>query len=207
MVGSTSKNLTVVQTWEGGEAVDIILLLTDPLGYITFETDVKIPKGMDNTVVTKVDLPKPMIPGQWKAKVVYANSLVAEASFLILPEIYTQRTFSKKILIDYRLGTYVASMEATERSVHYNLLTADDKFYKTVDELQTYISSTQSQLLDWLDSLVLNFWTPDAACSVDYKTDCDVITLCNSTSWSSFSPDPKSELKGIDPKTGKMRFL
>lgn len=210
MIGSQANNLTVVQVWEGGEKVEITLLVIDPLGYIPFDTDIIIPQGNDNTVVTKVDIPKPMMPGRWKVKVVYDNTVMAEAAFIIIPEVYHQRLYSGVQPIDFNVDRYIQIMEsrkASEDNEHYSLFTADDKFYKTSADLLTVLSKAQSHLLDWIDNLVLDSWTPIGACSVDYKTDCGAITLCSETSWSSFSPDPKSEIGAVDPRTGKIQRI
>lgn len=48
-------------------------------------------------------------------------------------------------------------------------------------------------LQDWVDNSVGMFWVTGNMCAAQTSA-CPVLGLCSQTSWSSLSPDPKSEL-------------
>lgn len=55
----------------------------------------------------------------------------------------------------------------------------------------------------WVDSLVGAFWVTGGICSTRTSL-CPTVALCTKTSWSSSSPDPKSEL-GRVKSNGRIR--
>lgn len=62
---------------------------------------------------------------------------------------------------------------------------------------------TDTKLENWVDSLVSSVWSAMDVCSVG-PTSCPVMQACGQTSWSSLSPDPKSELGPVKPD-GRLR--
>lgn len=58
-------------------------------------------------------------------------------------------------------------------------------------------------LENWTDSSISNFWAVAGLCAVS-PSSCSTLELCSKTSWSSLSPDPKSELGTIKPD-GRLR--
>lgn len=58
-------------------------------------------------------------------------------------------------------------------------------------------------LESWLDSLVERFWVTGDVCTTQTSS-CTALALCSKTSWSSLSPDPKSEL-GPVKSDGRIR--
>ncbi|KAL8163300.1 UNVERIFIED_CONTAM: Xylosyltransferase 2 [Gekko kuhli] len=58
-------------------------------------------------------------------------------------------------------------------------------------------------LENWTDSSVRSFWLVAGLC-VASPSSCSTLELCSKTSWSSLSPDPKSELGAIKPD-GRLR--
>lgn len=55
----------------------------------------------------------------------------------------------------------------------------------------------------WLDSLVAGVWTAMDVCATGPSA-CPLLQTCSQTAWSSFSPDPKSELGAVKPD-GRLR--
>lgn len=62
---------------------------------------------------------------------------------------------------------------------------------------------TGTKLENWVDSLVGSVWSAVDVCSMG-PTSCSVMQACSQTSWSSLSPDPKSELGPVKPD-GRLR--
>ena len=199
MLGSTTHNITVVQHWQRGLEVNITLILTDSLLNIAYAHNITVPQGMGNIVITKVDLPKPMLPGQWKAKLVYQNILVAETSFLILPEIYKNRNIADKLIPYTNDVNYGISAE--HLSLYNEIIKIDDEVPSISDDILT---KSPESLQAWADDLVNEYWKPHGGCVYGDHVNCDLLPQCNTTTWSSLSPDPKSEIGPIDPRTGKI---
>lgn len=200
MIGTTTQNLTVVQVWQGGLEVNVTLVLTDPLLRIAYVRNATIPQGMNNNIViTKISLPIPRLPGQWKAKLVYQNVLVAETTFPIVPEIYDNRQLANKLLpyttdTDYHIS-------AEHLHLYGDIIKTDEE---TPSLTEAILSQSPMSLMSWVDDLVGEYWKPHGGCVVGENADCDLLPQCNSTSWSSLSPDPKSEIGSINPLTGKI---
>lgn len=74
---------------------------------------------------------------------------------------------------------------------------------RAVEQAETNAGLTGAPLLRWIDSLLEGHWGAADVCSMGPST-CPVMQRCHRTSWSSASPDPKSEL--IPPtQSGRIR--
>lgn len=63
----------------------------------------------------------------------------------------------------------------------------------------------QRDLQDLVDSITRQAWTISDVCSeASLEADCSGVSRCSSTSWSSLSPDPKSEFPAIQ-EDGRIR--
>lgn len=62
---------------------------------------------------------------------------------------------------------------------------------------------TGRALDEWADSAISTFWSVADVC-VGSESSCSSLELCSKTSWSSLSPDPKSELGPVKPD-GRLR--
>ena len=72
-----------------------------------------------------------------------------------------------------------------------------------VEQARRNAASAGATLERWLDSLVGGMWTAMDICATGPSA-CPVMQTCNQTAWSSFSPDPKSELGAVKPD-GRLR--
>lgn len=200
---SKTVNLTVVQEWKGGLALNVTLVLVDPLGRLAYVHDVNIPQGNDNYVVTKIYLDKLLLPGEWAAKLVYREALVAKTSFLVLPDIYHKRVYDGSSLLAYDMSPYNVPYPTEKMVLLQKVVDELEVVHPTIEELKQTLHGSHSSILAWIDDLVIRFWKPNAVCSLVKQSTCDILPICNTTTWSSFSPDPKSEIGLVDPKTGK----
>lgn len=62
---------------------------------------------------------------------------------------------------------------------------------------------TGRALDEWADSAISSFWAVADVC-VGSSSSCSSLETCSKTSWSSLSPDPKSELGPVKPD-GRLR--
>lgn len=72
-----------------------------------------------------------------------------------------------------------------------------------VEQARRNAASAGAMLERWLDSLVGGMWTAMDICATGPSA-CPVMQTCSQTAWSSFSPDPKSELGAVKPD-GRLR--
>lgn len=201
LISSSMESITVTQHWQGGLSVNVTMVLIDPLGRIVDVHNITVPQGGDNIVVSKVHLTQAALPGRWEAMLIYQSVLVAKTSFLVLTDLYVGRTF--KLPKPYAYDAYNLSISDIEKALYQRIIAEDpDAKYMLTGELQSKLSGGPNVMIDWVDALVEDFWKPNAACSLG-EDDCDLVPACEETDWSTFSPDPKSELPTINPRTGK----
>lgn len=62
---------------------------------------------------------------------------------------------------------------------------------------------TGKELEDWVDNTIGTFWSVADVC-MGRPSACTSLQTCSKTSWSSLSPDPKSELGPVKPD-GRLR--
>ena len=63
---------------------------------------------------------------------------------------------------------------------------------------RSHVSKSGQHLEQWMDSLVSGHWTIEGYCRTSsMENGCSLARDCLATSWSSFSPDPKSEIGDI----------
>lgn len=72
-----------------------------------------------------------------------------------------------------------------------------------LEESRKKASLMGKALEGWVDSLVGAFWVTGDMCSTQTSL-CPSVQLCAKTSWSSLSPDPKSEL-GVVKSNARIR--
>ena len=69
------------------------------------------------------------------------------------------------------------------------------------------VSKSGEQLEEWMDGMVSSHWNIESYCRTSMEgalSECSWIPDCAATAWSSFSPDPKSEIGEIQPN-GRIR--
>ena len=63
-----------------------------------------------------------------------------------------------------------------------------------------------SALIDWITDLVKDFYKIKDECVVEPDSARALgLASCSEKDWSSRSPDPKSEITGVDESTGKLK--
>ena len=161
---------------------------------IVFDHDIKI--GV-NTV--KPDLKKPLRPGLWLVRLVYKNILFAETSFTIIPQTYIDGLPVKNM--------NVTSVHNGPKEAQYSERNFSDfspLLGITETERASHVSTAQfnarlsgDALLTWVDKQVIAWWVIKGSCLANNNVQlmqCSRLSFCRDTSWSSFSPDPKSQI-------------
>lgn len=142
----------------------------------------------------KPKVERPIRPGVWKVKLESkSGELLMETKFLVAPLTHEnmEPLSHPKALNARKANTAHPGIDSRE-------------FLRWNDN----VAKEGTALEEWLDELVGEFWTAGGYCrtgnAITAGSPCSWITDCNSTDWSTFSPDPKSEIGKIKPN-GRIR--
>lgn len=198
------SDVVLKHVWGEGEPYTLSVAWVDPAKTVAASYDVDLVAGA-NTASQKPDLQKPLRPGVWTVKVMYKWQVVAETCFLVVP-----LTFYK--------GRTISAVEAALTHSGPSGLYAGRDFsdFVTVLQLDDVDMAKQTaaenarkagkDLEVWVDSLVGELWRVEGSCSKGGILDtCPYLDQCEATSWSSLSPDPKSELTPVNKLLGRIR--
>ncbi|MEQ2197791.1 hypothetical protein XENOCAPTIV_003364, partial [Xenoophorus captivus] len=183
-----------VQKWAPGPNLTATIVWIDPAQVVAASYDIAVEMDAEYTQY-KPPLQHPLRPGTWTVRVLKQWKRVAEVRFLVMP-----LTFNNK--------------EPLRRGPPGNLY-LDQSFHQLSSVLKLppqepamQVAQRNAQLVGqhleaWVDSLVGTFWVIGDLCSTKTSS-CPVVGLCSKTTWSSLSPDPKSEL-GPVKSDGRIR--
>ena len=162
-----------------GKQGEVNIVWDDPTGERVATHTIKLEA---NWFVTyhKPKFDRPICPGVWNARIELADgSAIMETKFLVVPLTHE-------------------NMKVMDDPASVNAKRADDPHpmeARGLSEWKENVKKTGESLEQWLDKLVSDFWKIEGICRTDSTKDgCSYITDCASTDWSTFSPDPKSEL-------------
>ncbi|CAI5792164.1 xylosyltransferase 1 isoform X1 [Podarcis lilfordi] len=191
-----------MQKWGKGPNVTVTVIWVDPTNTIAATYDILIESSAEFTHY-KPPLNLPLRPGIWTVKILHHWVPVAETKFLVSP-----LTFSNRQSIRQEEATRLhggppknAYMEQSFQGLNPVLNIPIDA--AQVDQAKKNAALTGSKLENWVDKLVGGMWSAVDICSTG-PTSCPVMQACSQTSWSSLSPDPKSELGPVKPD-GRLR--
>ncbi|KAL7979173.1 hypothetical protein Chor_015197, partial [Crotalus horridus] len=191
-----------MQKWAKGPNVTVTVIWVDPINVIAATYDILIDSNAEFTHY-KPPLNLPLRPGVWTVKILHHWVPVAETKFLVSP-----LTFLNKQAIRQEEAAKLHSgppknsyMEQSFQGLNpvLNIPVSAGQ----VEQLKKNALLTGSKLESWVDSLVGSTWSAVDVCTTG-PTSCPVMQACSQTSWSSLSPDPKSELGPVRPD-GRLR--
>ena len=201
-IGPNSE-VALAHVWGYGTEGMVTFAWIDPAGDVASYQDVRI--GKESLVeVHKPRIKTPLRPGIWTIKVLHVLRIVVEVKFLVLPFATIDGVpITEEQVTKFHNGPSVPYTQADLNDFQEKLKVS------RLEELQSkaVINGKKfgKDLLTWIDELTMEFWTAHDTCSMeDLGSNCPELNLCSETSWSSFSPDPKSEIKGVD-KYGSIR--
>jgi len=153
----------------------------------------------------KPSFSKPLRPGTWTVKMSYDDDIIlGQVNFLVIPQ----------ALFDGKLATCDDVMSAnngppaglygSDFVIEFDKSANNTK--ESVADYNEKAKSTGSKLEEWIDELVSKHWTYGGVCANRIAHDNNEATtqcvskmpLCSATSWSSKSPDPKSEFGPVN---------
>lgn len=194
----------LLHKWGPGPALAATFIWIDPANSVAGSYEVKIETGPQLNVHKPV-FRQPLRPGIWTVKLMYMWTQVAETKFLVTP-----LSFMNGVEISADHVKFVHNGPGRPY-VEHNVSMVEKFLGLSIKEAAVRQAGANAlrfgkDLLDWIDSLSSQFYVIQDTCSVNKDTPCSVLELdeCSSVSWSPSSPDVKSEIRGIDEKTGRL---
>ncbi|XP_062295183.1 xylosyltransferase 2 isoform X2 [Scomber scombrus] len=200
VVGPLDEPLAV-QKWARGPNLTATIVWIDPALVVAASYDITVDLDAEYTQY-KPPLQRPLRPGSWTVRVLKQWERVAEVHFLVMPltfkdkeplriedswlhagppgNLYLEQSFQQMSTV-LKLPPQEPAMQAAQRN-----------------------AQLVGQALDeWVDSGVAAFWVIGNLCTTQTSS-CPALAACSKTSWSSLSPDPKSEM-GPVKSDGRIR--
>lgn len=190
LVFKLSKTKIVNQT-----NYNVTILWINPIGQLVDAAESNIDDSSTENVIhyAKLDYKHSMTPGEWTVKIIYKNNIIGEYKFLVTPlEFITKERITEEKSKEINLGTI-------NQAIHDSPW---QKYLLTQSETNNLLKSSilNSQLMDedlqnWIDNLVRKYYKVKDTCYVQSeKVSTNLYKNCRHTNWSSFSPDPKSDI-------------
>ncbi|XP_066498061.1 xylosyltransferase 1 [Hoplias malabaricus] len=191
-----------MQKWGKGPNVTVTVVWIDPTNVIAATYDILIESSAEFTHY-RPPLATPLRPGIWTLRVLHHWSPVSETRFLITP-----LTHHKHLPIRQedalKLHGGPAGNSYMEQSFHgLNPILKIPVVLGEVEEAEQNAALTGTGLERWVDRLVAEVWTATDVCSTTSSSGCELLQSCRDTTWSSLSPDPKSQLPPPPARSGR----
>ncbi|KAH9489879.1 hypothetical protein Btru_044479 [Bulinus truncatus] len=190
--------ITLRHAWLPGNEFSVSIAWVDPTNEIAASYDVHLPSAY-HVGNQKPFLNKPLRPGIWKACIMIDLKLVAYTQFLVTPLTFLN---NEPISVSDTLrshqgpnGLYTSSDFSEFKP---NLHLSDDP--KLLEEARLNSKKTGAELEQLVDTLTRFFWVVQNTCVTEAVSACPLLSPCKNTSWSTQSPDPKSDSRYIGTK-------
>uniref|UniRef100_A0A8C5H5X0 Xylosyltransferase 1 n=1 Tax=Gouania willdenowi TaxID=441366 RepID=A0A8C5H5X0_GOUWI len=191
-----------MQKWNKGANVTVTVVWIDPTNVIAATYDILIDASAEFTHY-RPPLNQPLRPGLWSVRILHHWSPVAEMHFLIAPLAYNKhQPIQQEEALKLHNGPVKNSY--MEQSFHgLNPVLNIPVSLGYVEQAKRNAALTGPELEHWIDGVVGEMWEAADVCAVT-PTACPVMQACPKNSWSSTSPDPKSQL-GAPRANGRIR--
>ncbi|XP_007577862.1 xylosyltransferase 1-like [Poecilia formosa] len=182
-----------VQRWSRSQSnLTATVVWIDPTNVIAATYDILVDASAEVTHY-RPPLTAPLRPGVWTLRVLHHWNLLGQTSFVVAPlEFHRQQPIQKEDTLRLHAGPPRNSY--MEQSFHgLNPVLRLPVSLRAVEEAEANSGLTGAPLRRWLDGLLEGHWAAADVCSLGPSA-CPVMQRCFRTTWSSASPDPKSEL-------------
>ncbi|XP_076074233.1 xylosyltransferase 1-like [Mytilus galloprovincialis] len=198
------SDLTLEHSWSSGSDFTVSVAWIDPTDVVAASYDIEIP-GTNHIGSLKPDLKVPLRPGVWKVKLMHKWEVVAETSFLVVPlTTFQHRPVKFQQVLSFHNGP--GSLYIDKDFKDFDTVLQVNRTVQLQKDADSNGRKTGGQLDQWVDNLTKAFWEYQNICiSGESSIGCLELDICEKTLWSSRSEDPKSELHGIDSKSGRLR--
>uniref|UniRef100_A0A3Q2Y4M4 Xylosyltransferase 2 n=1 Tax=Hippocampus comes TaxID=109280 RepID=A0A3Q2Y4M4_HIPCM len=199
IIGPLDEPLAV-QKWARGPNLTATIVWIDPAQVVAASYDITVDADAEYTQY-KPPLQRPLRPGVWMVRVLKQWEHVAQVHFLVMPLSFKDKEPLHK---DSWLHAGPPGNLYLEQS--FQQLSSILKLppqEPAMLEAQRNAKLVGPPLEAWVDRSVANFWVIGDMCATQTSS-CTALVPCSKTTWSSLSPDPKSEL-GPVKSDGRIR--
>lgn len=148
---------------------------------------------------------KPLRPGTWIVKIIYNDDvLLGQVKFLVIPQgFFDGKPASLEKAVPANNGP-PAGLYSSDFVIEFDR--DSNNTQELISEFSEKSSSIGNDLEMWIDKHVLNHWELKATCAIVQSSfmKCGGLEACHKTTWSSKSPDPKSQIGNVN-KEGRLR--
>ncbi|XP_046968584.1 xylosyltransferase oxt [Vanessa cardui] len=189
---------------------NLTVLWLDPAGMVA---DVNIIQKDENNLTNfiKPTIKQPFLPGIWKVGLFDQKKLIARTKFLITPLEY----FSGKEISHQEANLVHSGSQNSYKNVTFTkpikFLPEQEEKSLLVEISNSNIKRIKGDLIEWIDSLNLEFYNVLGSCISNTNNDnvsCGNYKFqqCSLSEWSSSSPDPKGTIGKVD-KSGRLKRI
>ncbi|XP_015266263.1 PREDICTED: xylosyltransferase 2 isoform X1 [Gekko japonicus] len=191
-----------MQKWSRGPNLTATVVWIDPTYIIATSYDITVDAEAEFTQY-KPPLNRPLRPGVWTIRLLQFWEPLGESQFLVVPQ-----TFNRKQPLRKDDSKWLHSGPPRNEYMEQNFqglagILSLPRLDETERANHQHTQLVGKALENWTDSSIGGFWLVAGLC-VASPSSCSTLELCSKTSWSSLSPDPKSELGAIKPD-GRLR--
>lgn len=208
ILGPFSKPIALHKWHSRTETMSTTFVWVDPSDKIAATYDVKVESNgsSDQPFNVSLQTPKlntPLKPGVWKLFVLHESVVIAETKFLVSPLLFYNKTILNKEFAQ------LLHNGPKQGYSPYNSTLVETALKKQKHFLNSKTSSEKSEkssnhLYNWINKLLPQFWFSSQMCYISESTtfglnfSCDLeLSPCHLTDWSSYSPDPKSDISQL----------
>ncbi|XP_060945302.1 xylosyltransferase 2 isoform X2 [Limanda limanda] len=200
VIGPLDEPLAV-QNWARGPNLTATIVWLDPALVVAASYDITVDVDAEYTQY-KPPLQRPLRPGTWTVRVLKQWERVAEVRFLVMPLTFKDKEPIRKEDSWLHAGP-PGNMYMEQSFQQLSSMLKLPPQEPAMREAQRKAQLVGLPLEEWLDSGVRTFWVMGHLCTTQTSS-CPALGPCSKTSWSSLSPDPKSEL-GPVKSDGRIR--
>ncbi|XP_029945376.1 xylosyltransferase 2 [Salarias fasciatus] len=201
VVGPLDEPLAV-QKWARGPNLTATIVWIDPALVVAASYDITVDVDAEYTQY-KPPLQRPLRPGTWTVRVLKQWEHMAEVRFLVIP-----LTFNNKAPLRKEEDSWFHLGPPGNLYLEQSFQQLSSVLKLPPQEPAMQAAQRNAQLVGrpleaWVDSSVGQFWVSGGLCATQTSS-CPALGPCSKTTWSSLSPDPKSEL-GPVKSNGRIR--
>lgn len=168
---------------------NLTVLWLNPAGHLNDISDLYVDASTQSAAISfaKSTMKMPLLPGIWTAKLVTKQTLIAQCNFVIFPKLSSN---------NYTADSWTDLARAKKIDSQWEQYLPDETNQQLMEE-QTIENAKliDDEQIAWINKLTNQFFAIKDVCVVgDATRQLEQMARCRDTSWSSFAPDPKSEM-------------
>lgn len=135
---------------------------------------------------SKTNLKSTLLPGIWTAKVIHKKAVIGKCEFMVCPS------------VDTAGQNAIEEPDAYEGNAWNSFVPNKQEVQRLAQQVTENANLVGADLLQWIDDMVKHFFVIKDICTIAMVDSNLTIEsfhqICSNTNWSSFAPDPKSDI-------------